>query len=111
MTRSPERLWELAAELPRWGVTAWLPTVVTAPVGAVDAALAAAGRRARPTAGGARCPSGSTPRALPGRLRPGAPTREELLRPPTLDEAAGLVPGRRGRRGDAGPGAAAAPTR
>ncbi len=41
VTRSPERLWELAAELPRWGVTAWLPTVVTAPVGAVDAARSA----------------------------------------------------------------------
>jgi N-acetylglucosamine-6-phosphate deacetylase len=41
VTRAPERLWELGAQLPRWGVTAWLPTVVTAPVGAVDAALAA----------------------------------------------------------------------
>src|SRR5687768_6834876 len=36
VTSAPERLWELAAELPRWGVTAWLPTVVTAPVGTVD---------------------------------------------------------------------------
>ena len=31
LTTEPERLWELAAVLPRWGVTAWLPTIVTAP--------------------------------------------------------------------------------
>ena len=27
----PERIWELAAALPQWGVTAWLPTIVTGP--------------------------------------------------------------------------------
>ena len=31
ITADPERLWEVAAALPRWGVTSWLPTVVTAP--------------------------------------------------------------------------------
>jgi N-acetylglucosamine-6-phosphate deacetylase len=31
LTAEPERLWEMAAILPRWGVTAWLPTIVTAP--------------------------------------------------------------------------------
>lgn len=31
LTAEPERLWEVAAMLPRWGVTAWLPTIVTAP--------------------------------------------------------------------------------
>lgn len=31
LAREPERLWELAAGLPRWGVTAWLPTIVTSP--------------------------------------------------------------------------------
>jgi N-acetylglucosamine-6-phosphate deacetylase len=41
VTSAPERLWDLAARLPRFGVTAWLPTVVTAPPGTVDAALAA----------------------------------------------------------------------
>jgi N-acetylglucosamine-6-phosphate deacetylase len=30
LSSEPERLWELAALLPRTGVTAWLPTVVTA---------------------------------------------------------------------------------
>ncbi|MFZ6004636.1 MAG: N-acetylglucosamine-6-phosphate deacetylase [Actinomycetota bacterium] len=35
----PERLWELSAQLPRWGVTAWLPTIVTTPLGVVDRAL------------------------------------------------------------------------
>lgn len=31
LTSEPERLREVAAALPRWGVTSWLPTVVTAP--------------------------------------------------------------------------------
>lgn len=41
LASQPERLWELAAELPRWGVTAWLPTIVTTPTGVVDRAVAA----------------------------------------------------------------------
>jgi N-acetylglucosamine-6-phosphate deacetylase len=39
LAREPERLWELAAGLPRWGVTSWLPTIVTTPDGVVDRAL------------------------------------------------------------------------
>ena len=35
----PERLWELGAALPRFGVTAWLPTIVTTPDGIVDRAI------------------------------------------------------------------------
>lgn len=31
LARTPERLWELAASLTQWGVTAWLPTIVTSP--------------------------------------------------------------------------------
>lgn len=38
---APERLWDLAAWLPSVGVTAFLPTVVSAPAAAVSAALAA----------------------------------------------------------------------
>jgi N-acetylglucosamine-6-phosphate deacetylase len=41
ITAEPERLWEVAAALPRWGITAWLPTVVTAPPDARTRALAA----------------------------------------------------------------------
>jgi N-acetylglucosamine-6-phosphate deacetylase len=41
LTTQPERLWEMAAILPRWGVTAWLPTVVTAPAAMRRRALAA----------------------------------------------------------------------
>jgi N-acetylglucosamine-6-phosphate deacetylase len=41
LTKEPERLWELAAVLPRWGVTAWLPTIVTAPAATRRRALAA----------------------------------------------------------------------
>jgi N-acetylglucosamine-6-phosphate deacetylase len=49
LTTEPERLWEVAAALPRWGVTAWLPTVVTAPPSVRRRALAALG--ASPAAG------------------------------------------------------------
>jgi N-acetylglucosamine-6-phosphate deacetylase len=31
LTAEPERLWEVARLLPRWGVTSWLPTIVTSP--------------------------------------------------------------------------------
>jgi N-acetylglucosamine-6-phosphate deacetylase len=41
ITADPERLWEVAAALPRWGVTAWLPTIVTAPPAIRTRALAA----------------------------------------------------------------------
>ena len=40
LASEPERLWELGAELPRWGVTAWLPTIVTSPPEVVERALA-----------------------------------------------------------------------
>jgi N-acetylglucosamine-6-phosphate deacetylase len=40
LASEPERLWELAAALPRWGVTAWLPTIVTTPDGVIERALA-----------------------------------------------------------------------
>ena len=45
----PERLWEMAAALPRWGVTAWLPTIVTGPPALRRRALAAL--RAGPPSG------------------------------------------------------------
>ena len=38
---APERLWELGALLPRFGVTAWVPTIVSTPDGIVDRAIAA----------------------------------------------------------------------
>lgn len=40
LTLEPERLWEVAAALPRFGVTAFLPTVITSAAGARDRALA-----------------------------------------------------------------------
>jgi len=40
LTAEPERLWEVAALLPRWGVTAWLPTIVTSPEPVRERALA-----------------------------------------------------------------------
>jgi N-acetylglucosamine-6-phosphate deacetylase len=41
LSTEPERLWEVAAALPRWGVTAWLPTIVTGPSAVRRRALAA----------------------------------------------------------------------
>jgi N-acetylglucosamine-6-phosphate deacetylase len=41
LTSEPERLGEVAVALPRWGVTSWLPTVVTAPPTARQRAMAA----------------------------------------------------------------------
>lgn len=40
LASEPERLWELASVLPRWGVTAWLPTIVTTPPDVTQRALA-----------------------------------------------------------------------
>jgi N-acetylglucosamine-6-phosphate deacetylase len=41
LTGSPELIWEVAAVLPRFGVTSFLPTIVTAPPATIDQALAA----------------------------------------------------------------------
>lgn len=41
LTAEPARLWEVAALLPRWGVTAWCPTICSSPPDRVDRALAA----------------------------------------------------------------------
>lgn len=40
LTSGPERLWEVAAALPAYGVTAFLPTVISSAPGARDRALA-----------------------------------------------------------------------
>ncbi len=39
LTSTPERIWELSAHLPRWGVTAWAPTIVTSSPEIVDRAI------------------------------------------------------------------------
>jgi N-acetylglucosamine-6-phosphate deacetylase len=88
LAATPERIWELAAALPRWGVTAWLPTIVTAPEGTVEAALAA--MAAGPPPGWA----GAVPLGLHLEgpfLAPGArgAHREALLRLPSLAAIAG----------------------
>jgi N-acetylglucosamine-6-phosphate deacetylase len=59
ITAEPERLWEVAAALPRWGVTAWLPTIVTAPPAIRARALAAL------RSGPPRGPDGLRPFAVP----------------------------------------------
>jgi N-acetylglucosamine-6-phosphate deacetylase len=59
ISTEPERLWEVAAALPRWGVTAWLPTVVTGPPEIRHRALATL----RPRPGGTSAP-GAVPLGL-----------------------------------------------
>ena len=59
ITTEPEDLWAVAAALPRWGVTAWLPTVVTAPAAIRARALAAL------RSGPPRGPAGERPVAAP----------------------------------------------
>ena len=88
LASEPERLWELGAELPRFGVTAWLPTIVSTPDGIVDRAIAA-------LAGG---PPDGWRGAVPVGLHLEGPFLspakrgahpEPLLRPPTLDAIEG----------------------
>jgi N-acetylglucosamine-6-phosphate deacetylase len=68
LASEPERLWELAALLPRTGVTAWLPTIVTAPRAIRTRALAAL--RAGPPGGGSAAahasPAGSGGKSVVG---------------------------------------------
>jgi N-acetylglucosamine-6-phosphate deacetylase len=84
LTAQPDRLWEVAALLPRWGVTAWLPTIVTSP--APIRWVAQEALRAAPGAG-----AGGGPVAAPLGLhfegpflspdRPGAHATEHLRAP------------------------------
>ena len=88
LVREPERLWELGALLPRFGVTAWLPTIVSAPDGIVERAIAALA--AGPPTGW----SGAVPVALHLEGPFLSPAKrgahpEALLRPPTLEAVAG----------------------
>ncbi|MGK2949232.1 MAG: N-acetylglucosamine-6-phosphate deacetylase, partial [Acidimicrobiales bacterium] len=88
LSATPERLWDLAAELPRFGVTAWLPTIVTSPEGTVDRALAAL------AAGPPEGWRGAIPVGLHlegpflSEAKKGA-HRAEHLQPPTLDAVDG----------------------
>lgn len=59
ITTQPEGIWEVAAALPRWGVTAWLPTIVTAPAAVRARALASL------RSGAPRGAAGERPFAVP----------------------------------------------
>lgn len=88
LASEPERLWELGAALPGWGVTAWLPTIVTTPPDVVERALAALA--AGPPAGW----RGAVPLGLHLEgpfLAPGHHGAHPVarLRPPTLDAIEG----------------------
>ncbi|HYF74548.1 MAG TPA: N-acetylglucosamine 6-phosphate deacetylase, partial [Nocardioides sp.] len=84
LTAEPDRLWEVAAALPAYGVVAFVPTVITSDPAARDQALATLA--AGPPAGW----SGAEPLGLHFEGPMIAPTRkgahpERWLRPPSLD--------------------------
>ncbi len=39
LASSPEKMWELSAQLPRWGVTAWAPTIISSSPSIVGRAI------------------------------------------------------------------------
>lgn len=43
--RKPETIWQVAADLPQWGVTSFLPTIVTSPLTTVQCAQDVLGKR------------------------------------------------------------------
>lgn len=88
LASEPERLWELATALPRWGVTSWLPTIVTTPTGIVERALVTL------TAGPPPGWAGATPLGLHLEGPFLAPSKkgahaDALLRLPTLEAITG----------------------
>jgi N-acetylglucosamine-6-phosphate deacetylase len=94
LTREPERLPEVARALPRYGVTAFLPTAVTAPAGTVERLLRALALPAGPAAALALGVHAEGPFLAPARR--GAHPAEHLRLPdPALVEgwtrAAGVV--------------------
>jgi N-acetylglucosamine-6-phosphate deacetylase len=87
LTAEPERMWEMAALLPQWGVTAWLPTVVTSP-DPVRARAIAALQGGPPHDGVVAAPLGlhfEGPYLAPERRGAHAPAH---LRPPDRDAVA-----------------------
>ncbi|MGH2444874.1 MAG: N-acetylglucosamine-6-phosphate deacetylase [Candidatus Limnocylindria bacterium] len=88
-TTDPAAMWEVGAVLARYGVTAFLPTIVTSPRGSVEAALHAWSAGSNDAIGAV--PLGlhvEGPYLAPGRT--GAHPRD-LLRAPDLDELRGWL--------------------
>ena len=90
-TADPETIWQVAAGLPRYGVTAFLPTIITSPLAQVEAGLRiVAGGRPKDFRGAA--PLGihaEGPFLNPGKK--GA-HNERHLRPPSAADVAGWSP-------------------
>lgn len=90
-TADPASIWPVAARLPRYGVTAFLPTIITSPLEAIAEAQATLGRR--PASG----PPGARPLGLHvegpflNLNRKGA-HKPAHLRSPDLDATAGWSP-------------------
>jgi N-acetylglucosamine-6-phosphate deacetylase len=89
-TRQPESIWTVAVGLPRYGVTAFLPTIVTSPPEVIRGALAAVQRVPAGFAGAQ--PLGlhiEGPFINPGKKGAHNP---DYIRPATLAETAGWSP-------------------
>lgn len=90
-TANPGSIWEVAASLPRYGVTAFLPTVITSPLETIARAQAVLQQGSPPGWRGAR-PLGlhvEGPFLNPERKGAHNPAH---LRPPSLDDYADLSP-------------------
>jgi N-acetylglucosamine-6-phosphate deacetylase len=88
LTERPEGLWEVAAALPRWGVTSFLPTAVTGPLPVYGRALAALAAGPPPGWRGARPLGWHFEGPMLSPRRPGAHPVEHL-RAPSAEIVAG----------------------
>jgi N-acetylglucosamine-6-phosphate deacetylase len=88
LTDRPEGLWEVAAALPRHGVTSFLPTAVTAPAATYERALAALADGPPPGWRGARPLGWHFEGPMLNPRRPGAHPPEHM-RPPSAEVVAG----------------------
>lgn len=88
LTHEPERLWEVAAALPRFGVTAFLPTIITAAPRSREKALAVLAAGPPPGWVGAVPVGLHLEGPMIAAARKGAHP-EQWLRPPSTDLVAG----------------------
>jgi N-acetylglucosamine-6-phosphate deacetylase len=91
-TADPETIWPAAAGLPRYGITAFLPTIITSPLEQVAAGLRVV------TGGRPEDFRGATPLGLHAEgpflnLRKKGAHNQEYLRPPTAEAVADWSPG------------------
>ena len=90
-TADPSTIWDVAARLPRYGVTAFLPTVITSPLEQVEAAMTVV------TGGRPRDFRGAEPIGVHAEgpflnVKKKGAHNQQYLRPPEVDAVAGWSP-------------------